>query len=152
MCSVTYDEDEQIEYSEQLLEEDITASNYSIFHMTTGDSYGLVSIGGIAGYSENGVIIDSYSKVNVLKPTAYIAGGIVGVSEDYNYIAYTYNTGAVYGQFLIGGIAGLQINTKSIDSLDNPVYDYLVMYKNTSLVDWNHKTNNYDHLLSDTLS
>ena len=66
-----------------------------MFSLSNEVSY-TVSIGGIAGYSENGVIIDAYSKVNVVKKNAYIAGGLVGYAENYNYIAFAYTTGAVY--------------------------------------------------------
>lgn len=104
---------------------------------TIGSTDYTVAIGGIAGYSSNGVIIDSYSKVNVTKPYAYIAGGLVGYSEDYNYIAYSFATGAVYSKFVTGGIVGLQVN-RFVQGAEN--HKSLKMYHTYALTDWNYSS------------
>lgn len=113
---VSYDKATQSTYDETIGSEDKDRDNgmESLF----ANSYS-VSVGGIAGYSSGGAIVDSFSKVNVVEPLAFVAGGLVGYSYRYNYIGYSYTTGAVYGRDVMGGVVGLQIseNDKISDKL-----------------------------------
>ena len=72
---------EQLNIDATIYENSRSVSSDYLFSLSNEVSY-TVSIGGIAGYSENGVIIDAYSKVNVVKKNAYIAGGLVGYAND----------------------------------------------------------------------
>lgn len=123
-----------------------------IFDSLSSKNY-TVAIGGIAGYSSNGVIIDCYSKVNVTKPRAYIAGGIIGYSENYNYIAFSYSSGAVYAQDIIGGIVGLQVtsdveydnsqNNQSIYNIGGN-HNSLALQTVYAITNWNATTEDFD--------
>ena len=153
-CYIALSDSEQ-----EILDDSIVARNngdnfIQLFDTLTSTNY-TVSIGGIAGYSSNGVIIDSYSKVNVTKPLAYIAGGLIGYSEDYNYIAFSYATGAVYSRFITGGLVGLQVNSdiqfnisqKGSEDIYANIYtpnNYLSMDSVYALTDWNISTNDID--------
>ncbi len=136
-CSVEYDAETQVEYDALLTENEAKNGTFNLFDMGTGEPYYVVSIGGIAGKSENGIIIDSYTTINVIKSLSYIAGGIVGYAEGYNYLGYVYNTGAVLGLYVIGGIVGFQVNdyiqVEGISNTNNP----LVMENVISLTNWN---------------
>jgi len=134
-CFVAQSDSIQEEIDRNIVLDNRNSGEYLLFDMVNSNDYS-VAIGGIAGYSANGVIIDSYSKINVLKSHAYIAGGIIGYSENYNYLAYSYNTGAVYGKFVIGGLVGLQVNTDTQN---------LVMYNDVALTDWNYTNNNVNY-------
>ena len=144
-CYVAMEDSVQQTYDNNIFGTDQTqTTEYQIFN---GSSNFAVAIGGIAGYSSNGVILDSYSKANVTKNNAYIAGGLVGYSENYNYIAYSYSTGAVYGKFITGGIVGIQVNSGITEERTNennqklqvPVTnnEYLNMYHVYGLTNWN---------------
>lgn len=110
-CYVALDDSEQEDIDSTLVGRGNQRDNYiQLFDSLNSSTY-TVSIGGIAGYSRNGVILDSYSKVNVTKSRAYIAGGIMGYANGYNYIAFAYSTGAIYSKFITGGIVGLQVST-----------------------------------------
>ena len=153
-CYIALSDSEQ-----EIIDNNLVARNNSdnfiqLFDSLTSTNY-TVSIGGIAGYSSNGVIIDSYSKVNVTKPLAYIAGGLIGYSEDYNYIAFSYTTGAVYSRFITGGLVGLQVNSdiqfenrqKESEDIYANIYtpkNYLSMDSVYALTDWNISTSNFD--------
>lgn len=108
-CFVAYADAEQEELDATILPE-ATRDNgtVNLFSMSDGNFYN-VAVGGIAGYSSGGAIIDSYSKASVIQPLAFIAGGIVGYAEGDNFIGYTYTTGAVYARAIMGGIVGLQV-------------------------------------------
>ena len=138
-CSVEYDAKTQAEYDATLIDNDAKNGTFNLFDMSTGEPYYVVSVGGIAGKSENGVIIDSYTTVNVIKNLSYIAGGIVGYSEGYNYLGYVYNTGAVMGLYVIGGIVGFQVSdVTSEEGTGNVIPDRtLVMENVVSLTNWN---------------
>lgn len=105
-CFVAYDNSTQDAYDQTIGVEGTSRNNgmASLF----ANSY-TVSVGGIAGYTSGGAIVDCFSKVNVVEPLSFISGGLVGYSYLYNYIGYSYTTGAVYGRDVIGGIVGLQI-------------------------------------------
>ena len=143
-CAVAYANSLQDTIDENIIElSDTSNPNVQIFDTTSTNNDYTVAIGGIAGYSSNGVILDSYSKVNVIKSNAYIAGGLIGYSENYNYIAYSYTSGAVYSKLVTGGLIGLQVNSgekqgtgenKQLITNDN---DYLVMYQTYALTNWN---------------
>lgn len=66
-----------------------------------------VAIGGIAGYSDNSIILDSYVKVGVVNPFAKIAGGLIGIATRKNYISHTYVTNDVLGKYMFGGVVGM---------------------------------------------
>lgn len=66
-----------------------------------------IAVGGIAGYSDNSIILDSYVKVSVINPYAKIAGGLIGIATRKNYISHTYVTNDVLGKYIFGGIVGL---------------------------------------------
>ena len=136
-CAVEYDAESQAEYDATILNNEAQNGTFNLFDMGTGEPYYVVSIGGIAGKSENGVIIDSYTTVNVVKNLSYIAGGIVGYSEGYNYLGYVYNTGTVLGLYVIGGIVGFQVNDcGTVDGTPTPS-NSLVMENVVSLTNWN---------------
>lgn len=91
----------------------------------------LTAVGGIAGYSEKGSIIDSYSKINVVNNYAKSAGGVIGFAKNNNFLSHVYTTGDVYAQYNIGGIIG----TYYSESTDNKLildYVYGVNAWNTS--------------------
>ena len=155
-CSVALEDTLQETYDNNIIDKTSEQkNNYQLFDKLDSKDY-TVSIGGIAGYSNNGVIIDSYSKINVIKPQAYIAGGIIGYGENYNYIGYTYYSGAIYSKFITGGLVGLQANSSKpkLDDDGNIIYDdhgniiydnkYLILNNAYSLVDWNYSTTDYD--------
>lgn len=134
-CSIALPDEEQILIDNSLVNPTANVHNHLLFDIENSNHY-TVAVGGIAGYSSNGVIIDSYSKANVIKDNAFIAGGIVGYTENYNYIAYTYNSSVVYGKYVIGGIVGMQTNDQGGDTLH--------MYNVVSLTNWNVQTTTRD--------
>lgn len=71
-----------------------------------GDSTS-ISIGAIAGFSSGSIILDSYSKIDVVNPKAKIAGGIVGLMAGTNYISHVFTTGNVYAPNRTGGLIGV---------------------------------------------
>lgn len=152
-CTIAFDDKTQAGLDKKIVQNNRESGDYLLFANKKSDGSGpsledyTVAIGGIAGYSYNGVIIDCYAKVNVVKPRAYIAGGILGYSEDVNYIAYSYTTGAVYGQMVTGGIVGVTVNPSLW-----PEYQ-VSMINVISLTDWNYTTSqfNYRQKLTESL-
>ncbi len=118
LCSVAYSDDEQAKYDAKIDSNEMDNGTFNLFDMTDGEPYYVVSVGGIAGSSENGVIIDSYTTINVVKQLSYIAGGIIGYAEGYNYLGYVYSTGSVLGLYITGGTIGLQVSDMASDSTD----------------------------------
>lgn len=114
-CSIAYADSAQSEYDKTIGDYSLTRNNgkVNLFYQDVDNFYN-VAVGGIAGYSENGAIIDSYSKVNVVQPNTFISGGLLGYSQSFNYIGFSYATGAVYSRKYMGGLVGLQI-TESTD-------------------------------------
>ncbi len=146
-CSVEFSDNIQQDIDNRILLNDRENDNYTLFDTQTSGDF-TVSIGGIAGYSNNGIIIDSYSKANVTKIQSYISGGILGYSENYNLIGYSYSTGAVYSKFITGGIVGLQVN-KGLENSGSPITNddgnyYLVMDHVHALTDWNAYSDQFD--------
>ena len=131
-------DDGQLALDSTILSNNRNNGTFNLFDMQEGEPYYVVSIGGIAGYSENGSIIDSYSKVNVTKKLSYIAGGIIGYARGYNYLGHVFNTGAVYGKFVTGGIIGLQVNDYSSNEITNKLH----MDNVISLTNWNASSTN----------
>lgn len=134
-CTVAYtsdalQDDNQSKFDSTILNNDRDNGIFTLFDMSEGTPYYTVAIGGIAGYSENGIILDSYVKVNVIKELSFVAGGIVGYAKGYNYLGYLYNTGAVFGRDVMGGIIGLQI-------VDNVNGGTVRMKNVVSLTNWN---------------
>ncbi|MBE5757699.1 MAG: hypothetical protein E7345_02050 [Clostridiales bacterium] len=89
-----------------------------------------IAVGGIVGYMKNAELSNSYSKVNVINPNSFIAGGLVGYVDNeivtaVNKISYCYSTGSVYSGRIIGGSIGLQLGTT------------LNMDRVVALTDWN---------------
>ncbi len=109
-CYVSYMDSEQEEFDKTIGDYSLTRNNgkLNLFYQDVDNFYN-VAVGGIAGYSQNGAIIDSYSKVNVIQPNTFISGGLVGYSQSFNYIGFAYTTGAVYSRKYMGGLVGLQI-------------------------------------------
>ena len=134
-CSVAFGDNLQ-----QVNDRNILSTNRNntsqLFDSMSSTDY-TVAIGGLVGYSSNGVIIDSVSKVNAIKPYAYIAGGLVGYSENYNYIGYSFSTGAVYSKFITGGLVGLQVNKNTDADLNNALSQNLTLKHVYALTDWN---------------
>ncbi len=64
-------------------------------------------IGGIAGYSKDSIIVDSFNKINVVNINAKVAGGLIGNAQAFNYIGYSFVTGDVLAKEVIGGLIGL---------------------------------------------
>lgn len=132
-CFISYSDSVQADYDNTIGDYSLTRNNgkLNLFYQDVDNFYN-VAVGGIAGYSENGAIIDSYSKVNVVQPNAFISGGLVGYSQSFNYLGFTYATGAVYARKYMGGIVGLQITeNEEIESNE-------MLYMNTvvALNDW----------------
>ena len=155
-CYIALPDATQETIDNQIVNRDSSSTFIQLFDSLTTTNY-TVAIGGIAGYSSNGVIIDSYSKVNVTKPLAYIAGGLIGYSENYNYIAFSYATGAVYSKFILGGIIGLQVDsdidyelkTSTLDGVDASASIYTPnkftsMDSVYALTDWNANIESYN--------
>lgn len=146
-CTVSYttdmnqDENQSI-YDSTILSNDRTNGTFNLFDMSTGTDYYTVSVGGIAGYSENGIILDSYSKVNVVKSLSFIAGGIVGYAKNYNYLGFVYNTGTVYARDIIGGIIGLQVNSAEKNNSTISIGNKTYLYNVVSLTNWNASNDN----------
>lgn len=112
-CFVSYDEKTQSEYDATMNEgESRDNGSVNLFYMSDGDFYN-VAVGGIAGYSKGGAIVDSYSKASVIQPLAFIAGGLIGYADSLNYIGYSYSTGSVYAKVITGGIIGLQVSSEN---------------------------------------
>ncbi|MBE5738569.1 MAG: hypothetical protein E7354_02445 [Clostridiales bacterium] len=130
-CFVAHAEAEQDELDATITNNvDRDNGTINLFSMSDGNFYN-VAVGGIAGYSKNGAIIDSYTKANVIQPLAFIAGGVVGYADGSNYIGFTYSTGAVYARTVMGGVVGLQVSEEYSLSSD-------ILYMNTvvGLNDW----------------
>ncbi len=142
-CSVAYADDAQKELDDTILSttDDRVSGTVTLFDADTDTPYYVVSIGGIAGYSSRGVIIDCMSKVNVVKPLSYIAGGVIGHASNYNYIGYTYTTGAVYGKNITGGVIGLH----NAENISNDLSDVLYMEKVFALNNWNLVSDSFDY-------
>ena len=82
---------------------------------STGVNYNFgVAVGGIAGFSDHGIILDSYVKVDVENPKTKIAGGIVGVAARTNFISHAYVTGNVLANNVIGGAIGVYNKTGAV--------------------------------------
>lgn len=94
----------------------ITAGNVSannFFVNNLGDvSSRNIAIGGLVGYSNMVAIVDSYSKLNVINPYSYIAGGLVGQAVGMLYMAYDYTIGDVDASTMIGGAIGYKMYGK----------------------------------------
>ncbi|MBQ9791856.1 MAG: hypothetical protein IJW28_04635, partial [Clostridia bacterium] len=147
---VAYEDKAQDEIDATIYDPNRTVSGDYLFGLVNEVSY-TVSVGGIAGYSKNGVIIDAYSKVNVVKNNAYIAGGLVGYAEDYNYIAFSYTTGAVYSSRVVGGLIGFYKYTmlESGNEIDGYTYginekQFLYMKSVVALTHWNYSEGDVD--------
>lgn len=85
-------------------------SNNNLFANTlSGASVQNIAIGGLVGYSNDGIIIDSYSKVNVVNTSSLIAGGLVGQAKNKLYIAFSYTTGNVNASLMVGGLIGYKL-------------------------------------------
>ncbi|MBR4745242.1 MAG: hypothetical protein IK070_00845, partial [Clostridia bacterium] len=66
-----------------------------------------ISIGGIAGYTESSILLDTYSKINVTNEDSRIAGGVIGYANKFNYLGFVYTVGDVLAKEVIGGLVGL---------------------------------------------
>lgn len=133
-CSVAFSDNLQLVNDRNILS--TNRNNTSQLFDTMSSTDYTVAIGGLVGYSSNGVIIDSVNKVNAIKPYAYIAGGLVGYSENYNYIGYSFSTGAVYSKFITSGLVGLQVN-KNTDLSNTDSSQNLTLKHAYALTDWN---------------
>lgn len=135
---VAYEDEIQETYDQTIASSGRDNGTTSLFANTYS-----VAVGGIAGYTSGGAIIDSYAKVNVIEPLAFVVGGLVGYSDLFNYIGYSYSTGAVYGRDAMGGVVGLQVSENN--NISNRLYlnnvvgvnDWGVMRDNISLVLYN---------------
>ncbi len=121
-----------VEYISKIQKE--VDDNFNTGKKATGEKDNLfgdtisTGIGGIAGYSGvmpiltgdkltyyeinsgtfvGSIIVDSYSRVNVINARAKSAGGIVGVSAGANFFGHVYTTASVYASSYIGGLIGL---------------------------------------------
>lgn len=70
-----------------------------------------IAIGGIVGFTDRSIILDSFSKINVMNEQSKIAGGIIGLATRENYMSHVFTTGDVYGKNVIGGAIGLYNQT-----------------------------------------
>jgi len=79
-CEVGHEGQEQVDIDNQIIENERVAGDYTLFDTEKDEEtldYFIVAIGGIAGYSRNGVILDSYVKANVTKDQSFVSGGII---------------------------------------------------------------------------
>ena len=90
-----------------------------------------IAIGGIAGYSGSvpnstdtgAIIVDSYSRVNIVNNRAKAAGGLVGLTAGYAHYSHVITTAKVYASQYIGGLIGLHVS-----KLNNVYYDLQLDY------------------------
>ncbi len=113
---IEYNEEKQLEIDNKLLDNGTIKGNQYIFNANKP-----IIIGGLVGYNEDGIIIDSYSKVNVYNQNAYVAGGVVGKNKGYALMQHVYTTGAVRANYVTGGIFGY-VNTSKYAMYDNVKY------------------------------
>lgn len=99
--TVEHEKTVQAEYDKTIVSTGGTVGNIYLFKASKP-----IVIGGIVGYNQDAIIIDSYSKANVYNKNAYIAGGIIGYNKGYALMQHTYSTGLVYANYVIGGIIG----------------------------------------------
>lgn len=136
--SISYDDEKQSQI-DATLSSDQRATNSSILFDMKASQYYTVVIGGIVGYSKDAGIIDSYSKVDVIKERAYIAGGIVGYAENELVLTNVYTTGVVFAQDVIGGIVGFYYSSEKTSSPQALFTNVL------SLVNWNASSTDIDY-------
>lgn len=142
-CFVSYDTKTQSEYDATMNEgENRDNGSVNLFYMSDGDFYN-VAVGGIAGYSKGGAIVDSYSKASVIQPLAFIAGGLIGYADSLNYIGYSYSTGSVYAKVITGGIIGLQV------SEENKSQEIVYLDTVVALNNWNTHRDDISKILYD---
>ncbi len=79
-------------------------------------------IGGLVGQMQDAIILDSYSKINVVNSKSTVAGGLVGKAHNNNYLLRAYTTGYVYAGNVIGGAIGV---VTSADETCKLYLDYL---------------------------
>ena len=92
-----------------------------------------IAIGGIAGYSGSvpnttdtdtgAIIVDSYSRVNIVNNRAKAVGGLVGLTAGYAHYSHVITTAKVYASQYIGGLIGLHVS-----KLNNVYYDLQLDY------------------------
>lgn len=90
-----------------------------------------IAIGGIAGYSGSvpnttdtgAIIVDSYSRVNIVNNRAKAVGGLVGLTAGYAHYSHVITTAKVYASQYIGGLIGLHVS-----KLHNVYYDLQLDY------------------------
>lgn len=68
------------------------------------------AMGGIIGYNPGGILMDSYSKIDVYNSNVYVAGGLVGRATG-GTIMDSYATGSVMAAEAVGGILGQNVTT-----------------------------------------
>ncbi|MBP5651776.1 MAG: hypothetical protein J6X00_03830 [Clostridia bacterium] len=66
-----------------------------------------IAVGGVAGFTESSILLDTYNKINVTNEDSRIAGGVVGYANKFNYLGFVYTTGDVLGREIMGGLVGL---------------------------------------------
>ena len=113
---IEYNEEKQQEIDNKLLDNDTIKGNQYLFNANKP-----IIIGGLVGYNEDGIIIDSYSKVNVYNQNAYVAGGVVGKNKGYALMQHVYTTGAVRANYVTGGVFGY-VNTSKYAMYNNTKY------------------------------
>lgn len=123
----------RVEYIDPIQEQ--IDKNFNTGNTTEGEIDNLfgnttsIAIGGIAGYSgavpskldavnstvnyanqTSAIIIDSYSRANIVNSRAKAAGGLVGITAGYAHYSHVITTAKVYASQYIGGLIGLHIS------------------------------------------
>ena len=136
----------RVEYIDSIQEQ--IDKNFNTGNTTEGEIDNLfgnttsIAIGGIAGYSgavpsklaaanstvnyannTSAIIIDSYSRVNIVNSRAKAVGGLVGITAGYAHYSHVITTAKVYASQYIGGLIGLHIS-QSGDSKYDLQLDY----------------------------
>jgi len=120
---VSYPEEVQktIDANINSIDADKVSSN--VFFSRAQQQITSIAIGGIVGQMRDTWIVDSASKVNVVNPLAYIAGGIAGRVDDNAYLAFVYTIGNVKAKNIIGGLIGYYYNNSvTLDKNDSANY------------------------------
>ena len=99
-----------------------------------------VAIGGIAGFSDSSIILDSYVKINVANAYSKIAGGLVGLATRQNYFSHIFVYGNVFAKNVFGGVVGLynQSGTNITPGNTTPLLgkpNKVILYSNTNKQD-----------------
>ena len=101
-------------------------------------------MGGLVGYMKDAIILDSYTKANVMNQNSTVAGGIVGKVEGNAFIQRVYSTGFVLSQSVMGGAIGV-VKRMQVNDVNSNIYLDYVVAANT----WDNGSNSIQTKLSE---